>query len=244
MDQPIIKAEKVEKIFGHIKALRGIDLTVRKGEFLTIFGPNGAGKTTLIKILTMLMKPTSGKIIIAGADIAKEKSAELKRMIGMISHNTFLYDNLTAHENLRFYASMYNSKADKEKLYSLLSEVGLYDRKDDPVRTYSRGMQQRLSIARGIVHDPEIVFLDEPFTGLDQHAAKMLQTLLASIHTAGRTVVMVTHNLPRALEMSETIAILSQGKIVFHAPSKEIEHEKFELLYLDAVGSSIDAVKQ
>ncbi len=242
MDQLIIKAEKIGKVFGHIKALRGIDLTVRKGEFLTIFGPNGAGKTTLIKILAMLIKQTSGKIIIAGANIAKEKSAELKRMIGMISHNTFLYDNLTAYENLRFYASMYNSKVDKEKLYSLLNEVGLYDRKDDAVRTYSRGMQQRLSIARGIVHDPEIVFLDEPFTGLDQHAAKMLQKLLVSIHTEGRTIVMVTHNLPRALEMSETIAILSQGKIVFHASAKEIEHDKFESVYLNAVGSSVDDV--
>ena len=234
----IITAEKIVKVFGHIKALRGLDLAVKKGEFITLFGPNGAGKTTLIKILTALIKPTSGKLIISGIEPGRGNTQKLKKTIGVISHSTFLYDNLTGYENLRFYASMYGPDKGKERIDGLLSEVGLFERKDDLVRTYSRGMQQRLSIARGVVHDPEIVFLDEPFTGLDQHAAKMLQKMLSSIHDGGRTVIMVTHDLPRALEMSETVAIISRGTIVFHSPAKDVEPSKFESVYLDAVGSA------
>ncbi|MEW5807647.1 MAG: ABC transporter ATP-binding protein [Acidobacteriota bacterium] len=235
----IIIAEKIVKVFGHIKALKGIDLTVQRGEFLTILGPNGAGKTTLIKILTSLLKPTSGRLLISGIEPRRGNTEKLKRIIGVISHSTFLYDNLTGLENLKFYASMYGCGEDRERMLDLLNEVGLYKRMHDPVRTYSRGMQQRLSIARGLIHRPEIVFLDEPYTGLDQHAAKMLQKILSSIHSDGRTVVMVSHNLPRALELSETIAIISQGTIVYHSAAKDIKPEEFESLYLETVDSSL-----
>lgn len=235
----MIVTEKLVKVFGHVKALNGIDLTVQRGEFLTIFGPNGAGKTTLIKILASLTRPTSGKVMISGMELKSENRKAIRKIIGVIAHSTFLYDDLTAYENLKFYASMYDLKEDRTYLTSLLKNFGLWDRMDDPVRTYSRGMQQRLSIARALVHRPELIFMDEPYTGLDHQAIGVLQNTLSNIHSEGRTIIMVTHNLPRGLELSERVAIISSGRITWSALSKDIERDEFESLYLKAVSSPI-----
>lgn len=234
----MIVTEKLVKIFGHVKALGGIDLTVKKGEFLTIFGPNGAGKTTLIKILTSLAKPSSGKVTISGMELKADNRKKIRGIIGLISHSSFLYDDLTGYENLKFFASMYDVKEDRAYLTGLLKDFGLLDRMDDPVRTYSRGMQQRLSIARALIHRPELIFMDEPYTGLDHQAIGVLQETLSHIHSEGRTIIMVTHNLPRGLELSERVAIISSGFITWSALSKDIKRGEFESLYLKAVGSA------
>ncbi len=233
----MIVTEKLVKVFGHVKALDGIDLKIERGGFLTIFGPNGAGKTTLIKILTSQSKPTSGRVTLAKMELKAENRRKIRGIIGVISHSSFLYDDLTGYENLKFFASLYDMREDRDYLEGLLKDFGLLERMDDCVRTYSQGMQQRLSIARALVHKPELIFMDEPYTGLDHQAIGLLQKTLADIHSEGRTIIMVTHNLPRGLELSERVAIISSGRITWSALSKEINREEFESLYLSAVSS-------
>lgn len=234
--QPIIQVKGLTKTFGHIAALRGINLTLNEGDFLTLFGPNGAGKTTLIRILSTLLKPTSGQVIVAGCDLA-EGGEELRKKIGVISHQVYLYGNLTAYENIIFYAKLYNVPNTAKRVEEVISEVGLAERKHDLVRTFSRGMLQRLSIARAIVHDPQIVLLDEPYTGLDQHAAQMLKTLLLRLHHDKRTIILITHNLQRGVEMGSRLAIQVKGKIIFHEYQEKVNLANFEELYFKHVGN-------
>jgi heme exporter protein A len=231
---PAIKAERLFKSFGHITALRGVDFSIARGETATLFGPNGAGKTTLIRILAGLVHPTSGKAFIDGCDMSNEEP-EPRKKIGVISHQTYLYNNLTTLENLRFYGRMYGVKPLEERITKAIEEVGLADRRNDLVRTFSRGMQQRLSIARATLHSPSILFLDEPYTGLDQHAARNLRKILEHLHTEGRTVVMVTHNIARGLEMCDRVFIQVKGRMVFDKPIQEVPKEGFEELYFGIV---------
>jgi heme exporter protein A len=212
----MIQVKGLVKSFGHTYALRSVDLEVPQGEFLTIVGPNGAGKTTLLRILATLLKPTDGLVRIDGLDPAA-RGEEIRRLVGFVSHRSLTYANLTAQENLRFYGRMYNVPALQERVEMLLNLVGLEARRHDPVRGLSRGMQQRLSIARAIVHQPSLMLLDEPYTGLDQQATEMLRQLLRTISAESRTVVMTTHNLERALELSDSLAMLAKGRIVYQA---------------------------
>lgn len=211
---PAIEVSEVTRRFGRKSVLRGIDLIVREGDSLTIYGPNGAGKTTLIKVMATLLRPSAGTLKIAGLDI-KENSAEIRRRIGVVGHQTFLYDELSAYENLMFYGKMYNLPDLKKRISEMISAVGMESRLHDRVRTLSRGMQQRLSIARAIIHNPSIILLDEPETGLDQYAGEMLMEVLDSLNPKKRTIVMTTHNLERGLEMGNRVAILVKGKIVY-----------------------------
>lgn len=204
---------------------------MEKGQFLTLFGPNGAGKTTLIKILSTLMKPTSGEIKIAGLD-PQENGELIRKQIGVISHSTYLYPNLTAYENLKFYGKMYDLPNLEEGIQRVLEEVGLKDRKHDLVRTYSRGMQQRLAIARAIFHDPVVMFLDEPYTGLDLHAAQMLRDLLQAIHTHDRTFIMTTHSISQGLEVSDTVGILVKGRLAYLESIHKINPTDLEKTYV------------
>jgi len=231
-----IVADGVTKSFGNIQALRGIDLKVKKGEFVTVFGPNGAGKTTLIKLLATLTKPTSGKVSIANHDIKKEPD-KVRALIGVISHDPYLYGNLSALENIGFFASLYGISQPKEKAIQVIKQVGLESRMHDLVRTFSRGMQQRLAVARAIVHGPKILLLDEPYTGLDQHGAKIFGELLKWLKRENRTIVMTTHNLPEGLEISDRIAILDVGKIVYESDARGIELTKFKEIYFEKVGT-------
>jgi len=231
-----IVADGVTKSFGNIQALRGIDLKVKKGEFVTVFGPNGAGKTTLIKLLATLTKPTSGKVSIANHDIKKEPD-KVRALIGVISHDPYLYGNLSALENIGFFASLYGISQPKEKAIQVIKQVGLESRMHDLVRTFSRGMQQRLAVARAIVHGPKILLLDEPYTGLDQHGAKIFGELLKWLKRENRTIVMTTHNLPEGLEISDRIAILDVGKIVYESDASGIELTKFKEIYFEKVGT-------
>ena len=232
----LIQVQDLTKKFGHLNALRGISFTLKEGDFLVLFGPNGAGKTTLLRILSTLLKPTSGRVSISGCDLG-ECAAQLRREIGVISHQVYLYPNLTALENIVFFAKLYDVPAAERRAGEVIEQVGLSARCHDLVRTFSRGMLQRLSIARAIVHDPRIILLDEPYTGLDQHAAQMLKNLLLQLHHQRRTIVLITHNLQRGVEMGTRLAIQVRGRIIFHQYREKLDLSNFEQLYFQHVGS-------
>ena len=222
----MIDIRNLVKAFGNRAVLKGVDLTVSEGEFLTLVGPNGAGKTTLMNVVSTLTKPTGGRVRIAGYDLA-DGAVQLRRQIGLVSHKTLLYDDLSAEQNLRFYARMYDVADADARIETVLRQVGLWGRQRDPVRTYSRGMQQRLAIARSMLHDPPILLLDEPDTGLDQHAAALLTNLLHEVGATRRTVLMTTHNLERGLELGDRVAILAGGRIAFQADKSELDADRF-----------------
>lgn len=226
----MIEIEGLSKSFGNKVALQDINLLVSEGQFLTIFGPNGAGKTTLLRVLATLSKPTSGTARLAGLDLG-HGAVEIRRNIGLVSHQTFLYDDLTAAENLRFYGRMYNVPELESRVKELVNQVGLSHRLHDPVRTYSRGMQQRLAIARAIIHNPPILLLDEPYTGLDQQATEMLRGVLSDLAIQGRTVIMTTHNLEQGLALCHQVAILANGRLVYHEAKGNIAIERFAETY-------------
>ncbi len=229
-----IQVENIQKTFGNQYALRTVKFGLNQGEFLTIFGPNGAGKTTLIRILSTLTKATSGDFTISGFSPKKDPD-KIRRRIGVIGHQTFLYEDLTAAENLRFYGKLYDVENLSEKIERSLKEVGLGLRENDRVRTFSRGMQQRLSIARAMLHDPQILLLDEPYTGLDQHAAEMLSGWLKELRLKNRTTLMVTHDIERGIDLADRVAILVKGKLVFNELRKNIDLKNFRPIYYDHV---------
>ena len=231
---PIIQVQELRKDFGFLQALSGVSFNLNKGDFLTIFGPNGAGKTTLIKILTGLMRPTSGSAIIDGFD-ALEGNLMLRSRIGVISHATCLYPDLTALENLLFYAKLYGLDDPEERANKSISASGLQLRRHDPVRIYSRGMQQRLAIARATLHDPSVLFLDEPFTGLDLTATNGLKNKLHDLHKDKRTLIMTTHDISCGLEMCDKVAIQNKGKFLFLESIDRIDRESFETLYTETL---------
>lgn len=233
--EPLLQIRGLEKSFGHKKALNGIDLTVRKGEFLALFGPNGAGKTTLLKAISTIIRPTRGEIYFQG-NLIDENSIVLRSSIGLVSHNTLLYEDLTAYENLVFYSRMYGVDGWKKRVEQVLHTVGLYHRKDDVVRTFSRGMLQRLSIARAILHEPEILLLDEPYTGLDAQAIKILDELLESLKDGNRTFIMTSHDIHKGFEHATRLSILNSGKIVFDRYKDEVRFEDFEKEFWKWVG--------
>ncbi len=212
--------------------LNNINLEISQGQFFTIFGPNGAGKTTILKILSTLMKPSSGEFYINDYD-PREDPNEIRRSMGMISHSPFLYDELTPMENLQFFGKMFNVNHLKlEKISKdLIKKVGLSHRMYDRVETFSRGMKQRLSIARAIIHDPEILLLDEPYTGLDQNASDLLEKILKEFKKKKGTIILATHNLERGLRMGDRIAILVNGKIRYDTESKNLNLKKLTSIY-------------
>ncbi len=219
----IISIENLSKAFGANIVLRNINLRIEKGEFLTIFGPNGAGKTTLIKIMSTLVSPTSGKVIIDGIDI-KENPIEIRKKIGVISHETYLYHELTATENLRFFGRMHGTPNIEARIDELIKQVGLAYRKNDRVRTFSRGMKQRLSIARALIHDPPILFLDEPYTGLDQHASATFDRILGGMNAHDKTRVLISHDIERGISMCDRAIILTNGHIAHEIGGNEIQN--------------------
>jgi heme exporter protein A len=235
----MIEVRKLTKTFGLNPVLRGLELDVARGEFLTLLGPNGSGKTTLLRILAALARPTSGTVRIGGWELPKEADY-VRAQLGVVSHLPLLYDTLTAEENLLFFARLYDLPADTRRLrvQTVLERVGLHRRARDVVRTYSRGMQQRLAIARAILHNPAVLLLDEPYTGLDQDAAALLDDLLREVAVSGRTVVMTTHDLLRGHALADRIAILSRGKIAFDAPCGEIDPGALPRLYADVTGAA------
>ncbi len=233
---PAIEVRRLVKSFGHQVALRGVDLAVPEGDFLTLFGPNGAGKTTLIRIVASLTRPTEGTVLLRGQDLGRAAASE-RRQIGLISHNPLLYGDLTAEENLRFFARLYDLEDRRGRIDQVLEQVGLAARRRDPVRTYSRGMVQRLAIARAILPDPDLVLLDEPYTGLDLQAADMLRSVLEDLVAASRTVVLTTHNLEQGLEMCDRAAILHRGRIAWQGQRAGIDLAAMKAIYRGATRS-------
>ena len=229
---PVIEAVGLTKKFGAVVALRGVDLTVREGESVAMFGPNGAGKTTLIRILTLGLRLGGGTLRIAGLDPRKD-DLEIRRRTGVISHQSFVYDSLTAAENLEFFGGLYGVSDPVARSAALLDSVDLTHRANDLVGTFSRGMQQRVSLARALVHDPALVFLDEPFTGLDPQAARKLRATLDELRRQQRTVLLATHNLRRGIELSDRWIILSRGRVVDSGLSAETDLASFENSYFE-----------
>ncbi|WP_022852273.1 heme ABC exporter ATP-binding protein CcmA [Limisalsivibrio acetivorans] len=235
MAEAIFELDKVKKRYGHTEALRGVSFTLARGEFLSVFGPNGAGKSTLLKLLSTLTKPTEGDILFEGTPLKKLKD-DFRRHFGIISHQPYLYENLTARENLDFYGRLYGVKELSDRIAEILERVELSHRKHDRVRTFSRGMLQRLSIARALIHDPDIILLDEPYTGLDQHASMVLTGILREQFTRNKSIVMVTHNLPRGYELASRIAVMKSGRFTLMEDKNNIPEREFEDVYLRAVG--------
>lgn len=224
--ETMVQVENLVKSFGPRTALAGVSFSVESGEFVTLVGPNGAGKTTLLRILAMLSRPTSGTLRIAGLDPAKAGDA-VRRRIGFLSHRTLLYDDLTAEQNLRFYAQMYDLDDGAARIDDLLKRVELAVRRHDLVRTFSRGMQQRLSVARAVLHEPQLLLLDEPYTGLDPNAAQVLTELLTGLAGEGCTVLLTTHNLERGLAAGQRAMVLVRGRLVYDERKKALDPATF-----------------
>ena len=208
----MIEINGLVKNFGVNAVLRGIDLHVRPGEFVTLVGSNGAGKTTLMRIVATLLRPTGGQVQIGGWPLP-DHAEKVRRHIGLVSHHALLYGDLTAAENLDFYGRLYQLDNREERVMKGLQTVGLAACQRDPVRTFSRGMLQRLTIARATLHEPDVLLLDEPYTGLDQNATHLLDELLQREVDRGRTIFLITHDLARGLNLCQRIAILERGKI-------------------------------
>jgi heme exporter protein A len=214
-----------------------MDFQAEAGEFVALLGPNGAGKTTFLRILASLSRPTSGKVQIAGYQLP-EQAAAVRRNLGVVSHMPLLYGDLTAEENLRFYARMYGLEGENQRVAEVLDMVGLVARRRDLVRTFSRGMQQRLAIGRAVLHDPEVMLLDEPHTGLDQDACVMLDMVLSEVAARGRTVVMTSHDLARAADLASRFDVLSRGVIIASVQRDQIDPDNLLAFYRQAVGDS------
>ena len=218
-----IETKKLTKVFGDRKALDKVSIEVPEGAFLSIFGPNGAGKTTLVRTLATLSRATSGTALVAGFD-AKEEPDKVREHIGLISHNPMLYPDLTAMENLMFTAQLYGVVNAEERVRELLRAVELDHRRFDVVRTFSRGMTQRLSIARALMNDPDVVFLDEPYAGLDPHAVEIFDELIEQLRD-GRTFIMVSHDLQKGFDVCTHALVLARGRVVSYAPKEDIDFE-------------------
>jgi heme exporter protein A len=232
-----LEVEKLTRAFGVRKALDRVSLELPRGAFLSIFGPNGAGKTTLVKVLTTLLAPSKGTGKVLGMNVV-EDAVELRSHIGLISHNALLYPDLNAEENLEFFADMYGVDDAQARIRELLVSVELDHRRLDLVRTFSRGMLQRLSIARALLHRPEVLFLDEPYSGLDPHAVDILDSLIAQVR-GEHTFVMISHDLEKGLELCSHALILARGKVVMFEPKERLDAEEFAARYRAVVGTGV-----
>ena len=226
----MIDIRSLVKTFGLKPVLRGLNLHLAAGEFVALLGPNGAGKTTLLRILASLARPSLGEVRLAGHRLPGEAAA-VRRILGVVSHQPLLYGDLTAEENLRFYARLYSLPQAKRRIDEILEMVGLDRRRRDRVREYSRGMQQRLAIGRAVLHDPLILLFDEPHTGLDQEASAMLDGVLRQVAGRGRTVLMTSHDLLRAADLASRIDILSGGVIARSLTRGQAEWDDLPALY-------------
>lgn len=208
----MIQSNNIIKTIGEKMILRGMNLEIASGETVAIIGPNGAGKSTWLKITAGLLKPTEGSLLIDKEPLKKDKY-ELQQIIGYLGHQSFLYEHFSPVENLRFFAKLYHVKKPDKRIDDLIEEVGLTFFKYEPVRSFSRGMIQRLAIARAILHDPKILLLDEPHTGLDQQAVDILNKVILRLKKKGVTVVLVTHDFPQVIKTCDRVIILKNGRV-------------------------------
>ena len=222
MNASAIAATGLSRRFGQIQALRGIDLQLEHGERLALFGANGAGKTTLLRILGLGLAPDSGSLSIDGLD-AKREALRARSRIGWLAHASLLYEDLTARQNLEFWGRLYGVDSIERRSEELLREMGLHAYVDEPAAILSRGMLQRLSLARALIHDPALLLLDEPFTGLDPQAADGLKQRLRDSETSQRSVVLATHRVEDGLALTDRWIMLTRGRIVADGRSAETD---------------------
>lgn len=225
---------EVTKRFGNFTALNGVTLKMEEGASIAIFGPNGAGKTTLLKILATLWKPATGKVTIKGIDALKNPE-RVRAEIGIIFHQSLLYEDLTAHENLVFYGRMYGLEKPKQRAEIALEKVHLWDHKNDRVKKFSRGMKQRLAIARATLHRPSLLLLDEPFNGLDTSGRKLLIRILSNLQQERRSLLLVTHDFKEGITLTNRFEILDRGQLVEGGKTKGMTEAKMQAYYKTAV---------
>jgi len=222
--RPIVTLRGIEKQYGIKKVIDGLDLEILQGEFISIFGPNGAGKTTLLRLLAGLLEPGSGRI--EGAPGVLDRAG-----LGYISHQVMLYPDLTGCENLEFFARLHGLPDPCGSAWRMIRRTGLEQDADRPVRGYSRGMMQRLSLGRFLLNDPGLLLLDEPFTGLDRVGARFLSGVLEEARGTGKTVLMVTHDLEKGYEMADRLVVLSRGRILLDAAAADLSFTEFASCY-------------
>lgn len=229
----ILEISGLNKYFGRNRVLSSLDLSIQNPEVFSILGPNASGKTTLLKIISTIHKPTSGKVEVLGND-AQEDSSSVRRCIGFVGHDSYLYPELTAKENLVYYSKAYGIKKPSEVIREKLREVGMYHRMNDRVEEFSRGMEQRVSIARALLHDPSLLILDEPFTGLDLEARRIFLNIIRKFERDRGLVIMSSHDPRNAWEISNRVGILYQGRIQHVFGTLEEDYEELEKV-LDSI---------
>lgn len=223
----MIEVHKIVKVFGRMRALDEVSFSIERGQYVALLGANGAGKTTLMHILATLSRPTTGHIEIAGYSPKKQPNS-IRQRVGVIDHADFLYDELTAEENLRFFCRMYDVSDAECRIGQRLDEVGLLARRYDKVRTFSRGLRQRLSFARALLHHPPILLLDEPFAGLDLNAAAMAKNLLANYVAEEKTVLLTLHDIDYALLHTKRVLVLKRGKLILDKATNELRRDQLQ----------------
>ncbi|TET89326.1 MAG: ABC transporter ATP-binding protein [Methanomassiliicoccales archaeon] len=224
----MIRMENLTRTFGEVVAVEGLTLEVDEGEVFGFIGPNGAGKTTTTRMLCCLIKPTYGTAFVKGNEIGKEPDAlNIRRIVGLLPEAPGLYERLSSYKNLDFFAQLYDVPAVKrrERIKELLEMLGMWKRRDEPVNTFSKGMKQKIAISRALVHDPEILFLDEPTAGLDPRAAKTVRDFLSELKQEGRTIFLNTHNLVEAERLCDRVGVINTKLIAIGSP-KELK-ERF-----------------
>jgi heme exporter protein A len=234
MAAPAIETRGLTKLFGGVPALREVDLRLEAGEAVALFGPNGAGKSTLLRVCATLLRPTSGSARVFGDDL-RDGGGAIRRRIGLLSHQSFLYPDLTPSENLAFYGRVFRVSDATRRVRALLDQVGLTGWANRPVRTLSRGLEQRCALARALLHAPDLLLLDEPFTGLDVDASATLRDVLSAAHARGTAVLMITHDISQGLASCRRAIILARGAVVWDGAVAPTEREQFERIYLDAI---------
>lgn len=225
MSDIVLEASGVSRRFGWRWALRGVDLVIRQGRRVAVLGANGSGKTTLLKTLAGLLRPNEGEVRLGGEPMA----TATRGRIGLLGHEPFLYPALTLRENLEFFAKLFRLTpgAARERIGRVCGDLDLADRLDEPIGALSKGLCQRAALARAMLHEPEVVLLDEPFSGLDPGAAGSLEGLLRNISgDGGRSVVLTTHDIGRALDLTDEVVVLARGEVVFRAATAETTLER------------------
>ncbi len=245
MPEAIISAKNVVKKFGDLEAVAGINFEVKAGEIFAFLGPNGAGKSTTIKMLTTMLQPTSGELYLAGHDVTKQRE-EARQSFGIVFQDPALEEELTAYENMRFHAVLYKvlKTQQAKRIEELLKLVDLWERRDSLVRTYSGGMRRRLEIARGLLHHPKILFLDEPTLGLDVQTRNILWNYVEKLSKhEGMTIFFTTHYLDEAEEVAQRIAIIDHGSIIAEGSVKQLTKQtgtkSLEQAYLKLTGEAV-----
>jgi heme exporter protein A len=229
-ESPFLLARNLTKTFGRFTALRSLSLEISDGEFLTIVGRNGAGKTTFLRIVASIIHSYTGEVLLGGTSL-KDADESTRRMIGFVSHESLLYKDLTVRDNLSFYARMYGVPDRDRRIDEAIRRVDLEAKSSVLARALSRGMKQRLSLARAFIHDPRLLLLDEPFTGLDERASEVLDASLSDFKRGGGTVVMVTHDTERGWKHADRVVVFEKGRVVQESSPGRTSLEDFRTGY-------------